>query len=83
MSAVVSVVRGESCPPGEMGDFLLVESAGGTSLASRKGFVVVARPIGFKDGLVAVGETRFRKGLLEARVDEPWSVTTGQSHIAR
>lgn len=83
MSAVVLAMGGRGCAPGVVGDLLFDKSAGGTSLASRKGFVVVARPIWLKEGLVAVGETRFRKGLFEARVDGPRSMETGQPKLRR
>lgn len=74
---------GWGCAPGVVGDLLFDESAEGTSLASRKGFVVVARPIWLREGLVAVGETRFRNGLFEARVDGPRSMKTGQPRLRR
>jgi len=73
ISAVASVLAGFGFAPGKMGEVLVVEPAEVISLASRKGLVVVARPIGPSEGLVVVGETRLRNGLFEARVAEPGS----------
>lgn len=73
MEAVASAIAGFGWASVAVGDALLAGSGEVTSLASRKGFVVVARPIVPNKGLVAVGDTRLRNGLFEARVDGPRS----------